>query len=105
VVGTVAAVAGLIGLGLWMASMLAALVSLVLRFRSSRGTEHQQLRWVAAGATGTVIGLLLGMAVLVATYFTPGCGSAPRPVRRRPAADPADDRPRPAGGTGPAYRR
>jgi hypothetical protein len=51
-VGTVAAVVGLIGLGLWMASMLAALVSLVLRFRSSRGTERQQLPWVAAGATG-----------------------------------------------------
>jgi hypothetical protein len=32
-VGTVAAVVGLIGLGLWMANMLAALVSLVLRFR------------------------------------------------------------------------
>jgi hypothetical protein len=73
VVGTVAAVVGLIGLGLWMASMLAALVSLVLRFRSSRGTERQQLRWVVAGATGAVIGLLLGMAGLVATYFAVLC--------------------------------
>ena len=51
VAGTVAALAGSTGLVLWFASMLAALVSLVLRFRASRGTERQQLRWVAAGAT------------------------------------------------------
>jgi hypothetical protein len=69
VVGAVAAVVGLIGLGLWLASMLAALVSLVLRFRSSVGVERQQLRWVVAGATGAVIGLLVGMAGVVVTYF------------------------------------
>jgi hypothetical protein len=59
VVGTVAAVVGFTGLGLWFASMLAALVSLVLRFRASRGVERQQLRWVAAGATVAVVGPLL----------------------------------------------
>jgi hypothetical protein len=69
VAGIVAAVAGFTGLALWAASMLAALVSLVLRFRASRGTERQQLRWVAAGATGAVAGLLVGMAGVVVTYF------------------------------------
>ena len=73
VAGTVAAVVGFSGLGLWVASMLAALVSLVLRFRASRGTERQQLRWVVAGATGAVAGLLVGMAGVVVTYFAVLC--------------------------------
>jgi hypothetical protein len=37
-----------------------AAVSLVLRFRASRGTERQQLRWVVAGATGAVAGPVVG---------------------------------------------
>jgi hypothetical protein len=41
-------------------SMLAAVLSLVLRFPASRGTERQQLRWVAAGATGAVAGPVVG---------------------------------------------
>jgi hypothetical protein len=49
--GTVAAVAGWIGLGMVFASIPAAALCLVLRFRASRGVERQQLRWVAAGAT------------------------------------------------------
>jgi hypothetical protein len=53
--------------------MLAALVSLVLRFRAARGTERQQLRWVVAGAAGAVVGLLVGMAGVVATYFAVLC--------------------------------
>jgi hypothetical protein len=73
VVGTVAAVVGFTGLGLWFASMLAALVSLVLRFRASRGTERQQLRWVAAGAAGAVAGLVIGIAGLNLTYFAVLC--------------------------------
>ena len=48
--GVVAAVVGFTALGLWLTSMLAALVSLVLRFRSSAGIERQQLRWVVAAA-------------------------------------------------------
>jgi hypothetical protein len=71
--GTMAAVVGYSGLVLWLASVLAALVSLVLRFRASRGTERQQLRWVAAGATGAVAGLLVGMAGAVVTYFAVLC--------------------------------
>jgi hypothetical protein len=73
VAGTVAAVVGFTGLVLWLASMLAALVSLVLRFRASRGVERQQLRWVAAGAAGAVVGLLVGMAGVVVTYFAVLC--------------------------------
>jgi hypothetical protein len=72
-VATVATVVGFTGLGLWFASMLAALVSLVLRFRASRGTERQQLRWVAAGAAGAVAGLVLGIAGVVLTYFAVLC--------------------------------
>jgi hypothetical protein len=71
--GKVASAVGLIGLGLWLTSMLAALVSLVLRFRASRGTERQQLRWVVAGATGAVAGLLVGMSGVVVTYFAVLC--------------------------------
>jgi len=71
--GKVAAAVGLTGLVLWLASMLAALVCLVLRFRASRGTERQQLRWVVAGAAGAVAGLLVGMAGVVMTYFAVLC--------------------------------
>jgi hypothetical protein len=73
VVGAVAAVVGFTGLALWFTSMLAALVSLVLRFRASRGTERQQLRWVVAGATGAVAGLVVGIAGAVVTYFAVLC--------------------------------
>jgi two-component system, NarL family, sensor kinase len=58
VAGAVANVLESVGLVLHVSSLAAALVCLVLRFRSSRGVERQQLRWVAAGATGTVVGLL-----------------------------------------------
>jgi hypothetical protein len=47
-----------VGLALHAGSAVAALVSLVLRFRSSRGVERQQLRWVAAGGAAAVAGLL-----------------------------------------------
>jgi hypothetical protein len=64
--GTVAAVVGFTGLGLWFISMLAAVLSLVLRFRASRGTERQQLRWVVAGAAFAAAGpaLLLPLQAL-----------------------------------------
>ena len=71
--GKVAEALGVIGLVLWLTSMLAALVCLVLRFRASRGTERQQLRWVVAGAAGAVAGLLIGMAGVVMTYFAVLC--------------------------------
>jgi hypothetical protein len=55
---------------LHVGSLAAALVCLVLRFRSSRGVERQQLRWVAAGATGAVFGLLavIGLLTLEQSY-------------------------------------
>jgi hypothetical protein len=56
---TASALAGL-GTILWIASMVASLTCVVLRFRSSRGVERQQLRWVAAAATAAVVGLLGG---------------------------------------------
>ena len=49
------------GVALHWASLVAALVCVVLRFRASRGTERQQMRWVGAGAAAAVIGLLLGV--------------------------------------------
>jgi hypothetical protein len=51
-----------VGTILWAASMVTALACVGLRFRSSRGAERQQLRWVAAGAAVAVTGLLAGAA-------------------------------------------
>ncbi|HKQ01034.1 MAG TPA: hypothetical protein VJ735_11955, partial [Actinomycetes bacterium] len=48
-----------VGWGLLFASIPAAAVSVVLRFRSSRGVERQQLRWVAAGAAAAAAGPVL----------------------------------------------
>jgi hypothetical protein len=53
--GRVAAVVAWAGVALFMASLVAALACLVLRFRAARGIERQQLRWVAAGATTMVV--------------------------------------------------
>jgi hypothetical protein len=60
--GDVASVLGNVGTLLWLATLVAALVCLVLRFRASRGVERQQLRWVAAGAAAAVAGLMAGAA-------------------------------------------
>jgi hypothetical protein len=56
--GTVAKAIAFSGLALHAVSLLAALACMVLRFRSSRGVERQQLRWVAAGAAVAVFVLL-----------------------------------------------
>jgi hypothetical protein len=53
----VAAAVSYSGLALQLVCLPAALVSLVLRFRTSRGVERQQLRWVAAGVAVAVVGL------------------------------------------------
>ena len=68
--GTVATVLFDAGLALHAASLVAALVSLVLRFRASGGVERQQLRWVAAGGAAALAGLLPTILV--------GLGIAPR---------------------------
>jgi hypothetical protein len=71
--GAVADFVGFAGLLVWGITLVAALVSLVLRFRASRGSERQQLRWVAAGAAGAVAGLAVGIAGLTVTYLAVLC--------------------------------
>jgi hypothetical protein len=61
--GTIATVIANTGVLLHSASLPAALVCVVLRFRASRGVERQQLRWVAVGAAAAVVGLLAGSVV------------------------------------------
>jgi hypothetical protein len=58
VAGRVAMVVTFTGLVLYALCLPAALVCVVLRFRSSQGVERQQLRWVAAGAAVAVLVLL-----------------------------------------------
>ena len=60
--GDVAGALGTFGLLLWLATLVAALLCVVLRFRAARGVERQQLRWVAAGAAAAVAGLMGGAA-------------------------------------------
>ncbi len=60
--GDVASALGTFGLLLWLATLVAALLCVVLRFRAARGVERQQLRWVAAGAAAAVAGLMGGAA-------------------------------------------
>jgi hypothetical protein len=62
--GTAATVADAVGGALHITSLLAALVCVVLRFRTSHGVERQQLRWVATGAATAVAGLLAVTALL-----------------------------------------
>jgi len=65
-VGSVAKAVAAAGLALHVVSLLAALACVILRFRASRGTERQQLRWVAAGAAFAAAGpaLLLPLQAL-----------------------------------------
>jgi hypothetical protein len=70
VAGAVAWAVVYTGVALHWTSLVAALVCVVLRFRASRGTERQQMRWVGAGAAAAVIGLLL--AVPGALGWLPG---------------------------------
>jgi hypothetical protein len=70
---TAASVLTLTAVVLHWLSLVAALASLVLRFRASRGVERQQLRWVAAGAALTLVGLLAGAFVAAAGYAAVLC--------------------------------
>jgi hypothetical protein len=59
--GKAAGVLTIVGVLLHWLSLPPAAVCMVLRFRSSRGVERQQMRWVAAGAAAPVVGLLLSL--------------------------------------------
>jgi hypothetical protein len=59
--GNVAAVLTIVGILLHWLSLPPAAVCVGLRFRSSRGVERQQLRWVAAGVAAAVAGLLVSL--------------------------------------------
>jgi hypothetical protein len=59
--GKAAAVLTIVGTLLHWLSLPPAAVCVVLRFRSSRGVERQQMRWIAAGAAAAVGGLLLSV--------------------------------------------
>jgi hypothetical protein len=68
--GKVAAVLTVVGIVLHWLSLPPAVLCVVLRFRSSRGVERQQLRWVAAGVACAVGGLLV--ALPAGLGFAPG---------------------------------
>ena len=51
------------GFSLVAVSLLAALVSVVIRFRRSRGVERLQMKWIALGSAALAIGLPLGGAL------------------------------------------
>jgi hypothetical protein len=59
------------GLALHVASLPAALLCVVLRFRASRGVERQQLRWVAAGAAIAVVGVSVPLGDLRGPWVDP----------------------------------
>jgi hypothetical protein len=59
--GSVAAALSIVGILLHWLSLPPAAACVVLRFRSSRGVERQQMRWVAAGAAATVGALLIAL--------------------------------------------
>ena len=63
--GTAARLVGWTGWGILFACVPAAALCIVLRFRSSRGVERQQLRWVAFGAAASVVGPLLALGLAV----------------------------------------
>jgi hypothetical protein len=59
------------GLALHVASLLAALLCVILRFRASRGVERQQLRWVATGAAIAVLGVTVPLGDLRGAWVDP----------------------------------
>jgi hypothetical protein len=64
--GLVAAVEDIVGV-LSVPLILAAVASVVLRFRHARGVERQQLKWFAYASLGVVLGFMVSSAV--ATLF------------------------------------
>jgi len=66
-----------------MVTSVAAIVGIVVRFRSATGAERQQLRWVGAGAACAVSGILIFFfdsvlsAAVISSVFTLGFGCLP----------------------------
>ena len=52
-----------IGFALWWVTAIAAAVSIVVRFRRSRGTEREQLKWFTAAAALLVFDFVLSFAL------------------------------------------
>jgi hypothetical protein len=69
--GEVAKAVAVAGLALHVGSLPAALLCVLLRFRSSRGIERQQLRWVATGAAVCIIGLNIPLGGLRGAWLDP----------------------------------
>jgi hypothetical protein len=69
--GEVAKGAAVAGLALHGLSLLAALLCVILRFRSSRGVERQQLRWIATGAAIAVLGVTVPLGDLRGAWLDP----------------------------------
>ena len=57
-------VAGLLG---YIGALFAAIVSVVLRYRRSRGIERLQMRWFMVGVGGTGVAFIVQLALLAAT--------------------------------------
>jgi len=60
-----------VGMPLFLGALVASVVSLVLRFRRSRGTDRQQLKWFALA--GGLAGVMLPMSFAL-WYVTPVAG-------------------------------
>jgi hypothetical protein len=58
--------------------MLASALSLVLRYRRSRGEEREQIKWIAFAAT--VVGLLYLITMASSLFFPLGWGAAGTPL-------------------------
>jgi len=55
-----------VGALMWAATLLAAVASLIVRFRRSRGPERQQLKWFASAAAVLVLLQIVGLLAYVA---------------------------------------
>jgi hypothetical protein len=69
--GTVAKGMAAAGLALHFASLPAAVLCVILRFRASRGVERQQMRWVATGAAVALIGLAIPLGGIRGPWLDP----------------------------------
>jgi hypothetical protein len=86
--GTVVEVVGALGFLAGAGSVLAAIASMVVRFRRSRGVERQQLKWVTAAAALLLLllpvpGEKLGFATLLLGFLVIAAAVAVAMLRHR----------------------